>query len=492
MDFSTDSCNVNESSQNADEHPSMENIREAIQMYQLQTPAHYELEIGVSLLTNVWDNQLDASVTKANILFQGYNAEGPIGIPGECRIVLNRYHSQPTNWTCTVVSRDRSVKTLEDFLSSTFPIIDGPLRPCTLWRWWQNNGKKFDWLDLPTELKELILEFCVHQPRTCGVYSEKLASFHIRYKPNRKIRKIGPLEIVDQLGDWYQLLYVSHQVRALTLRLCINGGSSLVRSKGLCITSSSYHTFVDRINRLGDYYQMIAHDSIPTNANEEALSKCYRRYPRIYPHLNQYATFRHGIRKISLGMDFLSSMHFFKVEAGGFKLYQKPRGLTYHIFERLPHLNEIVIRLPLRPRGGWKDNPCARGPWLFHHQSPCPRSLHRIIYERVAEVLAPYNVTVRNFVDAHEKERFLAARIAAMDALKFTAAELQELYADDGGGVEVPRDMEQESEVFMTKVLDQDLDVEYTMDLQDDFFPPLCQCGEPCASSLVLGASEHH
>ncbi|KAJ4364332.1 hypothetical protein N0V95_000741 [Ascochyta clinopodiicola] len=279
-------------------------------------------------------------------------------------------------------------------------------------------------------------------------------------------------------------------MRAITLRLCITGGSGLTRSKGLCVASSSYKSFFESINRLGDYYQMIQPESVPTTSKEEVLSKCYRRFPRIYPNLKQYATLRHGIQKISLGMDFLSFMQFFRVKAGGFQRYQKARGLTYHIFERLPNLNEIVISLPLRPRGGWKNAMHPGGLRLFHEDAPCPRSLHRLIYERIADALASYNVSVRNLIDEEEMQRLASARLEAIKAQKFTEIELEDLYADDEGGIELPHDTERGSGMPGTKW--EKLEAEHTEDLDEEYFPVFCHCEEPCASSPTLWAPGNH
>lgn len=346
------------------------------------------------------------------------------------------------------------------------------------------TDKKLQWVKLPTELKERIIELCMHQPHGPSVYRGALARYRRRYNPDYKNGYIGPSEIVDQLGDWYQLLYVSHQVRAITLRLCLTGGSRLTRSEGLCVVASSCRTFSQRYNRLGEYYQMVEPNSVPTDRKEEALSKCYRRFPRIYPKLARFATFRHGIQKISLGMDFLSAMNFFMVEAGGFQRFQKSRHLTYHIFERLPHLNEVVIRLPMRPRRGWKDDPMGGSVQLFHDDSPCPRILHRVIYERVAQVLAPYNLKMRNFIDREEGSRCFNMWQEAVKAVKFSNAELEELYTDDGGGVELPEEMDRVSEQSGSDR--EEKRVEYSGDPQEEFFPPLCLCNEPCISSPAM------
>ena len=464
----------------------MEVIRRVVHQYQVQSPAHFELEFAVYQIA-VHSNNRYPSKAIIDILLEGCAVQGRLNLPARCRVTLRGHRS-----ICTIINRDGSQEALENFLSSRSPTIDAPLRQDTLWRWWLSNGKNFNWTALPTELKEQTIEHCMHQPHSHGIYNEKLTNFNWRYKNDHKIRKPGPYEIVDQLSDWYQLLYVSHQVRAITLHLCITGGSS-IHSKGLCIVASSYRSFCERINRLSEYYQMVGSNSIPTTSSEEALSKCYGRFPRIYPRLKQYATLRDGIQKISLGMDFLSFMHFFKVEAGGFQRFPKPRGfhMTYEIFERLPDLNEIVIRLPLRPRGGWKDMPQAGDPQLFHEDSPCPRRLHRVIYERVAEVLASYDrVTIQNFVDGEEKQRFESARLEAINVLSFTRGELEELYADDGGGVELPDGLERGPGMAIAG--HEKPGVRYPEDLQDEFFPPLCFCDAPCILSPILDASEHH
>jgi hypothetical protein len=353
------------------------------------------------------------------------------------------------------------------------------------------DPQSFNWSALPTELKERVVEHCMHQPRTYGVYSERLARFNWRYKNDHHIRKPGPFEIVDQLGDWFSLVYVSHQIRAITLHLCITGGSTLIHSKGLCITASSYNGLSSRLSRLGDYYQMTSPNSVPISAAEEVLSKTYERFPHIYPNLSRFATLRHGIQKISFSMDWLPFMQFFKVATGGFDQYHKPKALTYEVFERLPCLNEIVVRLPLRPYGGWLDKPGQFGPLLWHEDSPCPRIMHRVIYERIAEVLAPYNVAVRNFIDYAEMRRYEVARTEAVKALKFTEVELEELYADDGGGVDLlegEKERSTELEMIRCKVQVHEADAEY---VQNDFFPPLCHCDEPCILARVLTMRKH-
>lgn len=470
------------------EDPSMHHIRGVLRQYLQQSPAHFELAIEAHELRSA---SLDTAHTKekrstkvVNILVEGIGAEGRIGMPLTCHVTLLKRSSKAESVLCTIFTHNRRTQALQDFLSSTYPIIEAPLRHDTLWRWWQGNGKKFDWAGLPTELKEHIIEYCVHQPHTYGVYYERLTRFNQRYKNDRKIRKPGPLEIIEQLGDWFQLLYVSHQVRAITLRFCIIGRSELAHTKGLFVTATSMNDLSARLDRLGDFYQMVEPNGVPTSVREIAQSKLYSRFPRIYPELRQYATLRHGIQKISLGMDFNSSMHFFKVQAEDFQQYQKSRVPTYEVFERMPILNEIVIRLPLQPRGGWRDNPHAGGPALFHHETPCPRILHRLIYDRAAEVLAPYEkVTLRNFIDGGEKQRFLSKRLKAVKIFRFTQDELEELYADDSGGVQLGEAEREVKLLFKAKCEDADIGC-----IRSRFFPPSCHCNEPCALSPALWA----
>lgn len=124
---------------------------------------------------------------------------------------------------------------------------------------------------------------------------------------------------------------------------------------------------------------------------------------------------------------------------------------------------------------------------LWHANSPCPRAVHRVIYERIAAVLAPYNVAVGNFIDSDELRRYEVARAEAVKALKFTEDELDNLYAEDRGGVELSEDekgLSKELEIARQKKRKQ-LNVGR---VQDNFWPPLCFCDEPCMLARVLAA----
>ncbi|KAJ4325501.1 hypothetical protein N0V94_000644 [Neodidymelliopsis sp. IMI 364377] len=79
-----------------------------------------------------------------------------------------------------------------------------------------------------------------------------------------------------------------------------------------------------------------------------------------------------------------------------------------------------------------------------------------------------------NFIDEDEEYKFYAARLSAIKALKFSAKDLEKLYADDGGGVELPDDQERVKEV--PKSRPEVKAVERLEDFQDQYFPPRCRC----------------
>ncbi|KAH6620369.1 hypothetical protein C7974DRAFT_458480 [Boeremia exigua] len=466
-------------------------IREEVNEYQHQSPVHFELAIEVQQVQSASPNKakkVDARhlTVQIQVMIEGNTVyQGRRALPLDCSVTWRTYPMVGKPWCSGVTAPNGGTMDLEKFLNSTFPPFDPPLGQESLWHWWLINGKTFEWSILPTELKTRIIAFCIQQPPTYGIYREKRVRFDQNHRIGRKSPMPGPYEIVNQLRDWYSLLYVSHQVRAITLQLCITGGSA-VGTKGLCIPVYTIKELSDSLRRLRKYYQMVDNNGTPTTPGEEALSKCYDQFPRLYPQLRQYATFRHGIQKIALAMDFLSFMRFFEVEVGGFVQYHNARGTTYHIFEGLPCLNEIAVRLPARPLKGWRNNPYTGGPQLFHHDRPCPRVLHRVIYERIAEVLASYNnVKVGYFIDGSEENHFLSRRAEAVKAIKITRIELDELYAEDNGGVELPEGMELGMQL-QENVKKGHVESGYSGELQDDFFPPLCHCDKPCANSPTL------
>ena len=470
------------------EDPIMVIVREELWIHAHQSQAHFELGLEVfqtEPAIRAANTQSKLSAISAKVLFRGPHVEGYISVPAKVQLRFSEHPSKPR--PCITVRHLQRKYTLKRFLHFAFPISDALLDEDIHWRWWLSNRKTFNWTELPTELKECIIEHCMHRPHDrLGAYDDKLINFNRRSKSNSKGGKPVPFEIVQQLGDWYNLLYVSFQVREITLRLCMTGSTKTIHSPGLCISASSYKDFVESFMRLGNHYQLTKPHSFPKTRHDRQLARCYLDFPNTYPELSRFATLRHGIRKICLSMDFMASMRFFDVQAYDFPRYPGQRAkLTYDAFDRLPHLNEIVFILPRRPHRGWRDSPYGGGPALFHHERPCPRALHRIIYERVAEVLAPHKkVTVLGFVDAEERERFIGLRTDAVNALGWTDADLGELYADDGGGIELPEDTKRASLPAVVRQRVRGGEHHHMFGKKGSFFPPECFCDEPCFIKL--------
>ncbi|EMD65697.1 hypothetical protein COCSADRAFT_114785 [Bipolaris sorokiniana ND90Pr] len=353
---------------------------------------------------------------------------------------------------------------LERFLEKMFPTFsDIPVGDEVMFQWWKMNGKTFNWSGLPTELHERIIYFCMHQSQPRALY-------------RRAIK--GAPEVTSQFGEWSAMLGVSHQVRAICLRMCFVGSSDLQYGKGLCIDVKGHRAFKDCMRRLGKCFQMLEPGHLASTDETWLLAEMYNHYPRIYPHLSRYATLRHAIRKINLQLSFLDSMHFFKVTTGSFAQYFQRFRLDYNIFGQLPCLNEILIQLP-DARGYLADGPRQQGPQMFYGEPfSCPRILHRLIYERAAEVLATYeNVNMFGFMDEAEKKSFHKLRSEAREKMKFTAEELEELYKEDGGGVELEKRL---IPGVQEEVVEEP---EWPM-IQDAFWPPKCRCEVRCRKVL--------
>jgi hypothetical protein len=365
------------------DHPFMGIIRLCIEQYQRQSVSHAERVIEAVQYkykthnSNVYNVQ---SSFRIEVTFKSSGSEAD-SICTTCRAEF--VGAVPTGRV--LAKKGNNYISLYKFLSASFPMDEAPNDFGTVWDWSIKDGFIFNWAGLPVELKERVVELCMHQPRDQGCYSTALSLFRKRPTLNTDI---GPYEVIDQLGYWYGLLSASRQIRVTTLMLCLQGSSSLTFRNGLCLSTTSVCKLEEYLNRLGRYYQMVEEQSVPLDSKELACSRNYNRFPTIYPHLRQYATLRHGIRKIHLSMGFAEYMNFFGATAGELKKYLNPRHLTYEVFERLSCLDEVVIKLPLRPKGGWENNFRQGGARLFHPDSPCPRMIHRNIYERIAEVLA--------------------------------------------------------------------------------------------------------
>ncbi|KAF2786176.1 hypothetical protein K505DRAFT_151491 [Melanomma pulvis-pyrius CBS 109.77] len=366
-------------------------------------------------------------------------------------------------------------ESLQENLSRNFPASEGNVTDDQMRDWWHSNGKIFNWSGLATELKETIIQYCMCRPHSYGNYFYCLEGY-------RRLRSSapGPCEIVGQLGPWTSLLGVSAEVRKITLQICFRGG--WLYPQGLSIMSNVQHHFQKSIHRLERYYQIFERHSIPDANNRKTmkLASQYKYFPKIYRELNTYATFMHGIRKVFLGFDSWSSLHFFKVSTCNFDKYRPQKFITCDVFERLPYLNAIYIFLPTD--GNFRNDPMIFGPKLFDNNRPCARSLHRLIYENAAKELAPYNgVHMKMFMDEYEEQRFLDLHAAAKSELKFTDEELKELWEECGGGVQLDPDSISTTKDERFEARPETLDGAGNITLT-----PYCKCEIPCLDAYQL------
>lgn len=458
-------------------HPLVQKIRNFVMQYRLQSAAHFDVDIRVRQAISQTEAILVAEVDRRfriNVEFR--DCRRPV--VRSCRLVFRKSKDLKIVPTKRIQVQDGGRATvLNAFVAKHFPPPEGPVSEATMQGWWAGNGKTFNWQGMPTELKETVIRHCVGQPYEFLAYRQMM-----KYKSQRRDHG-GVHEVTQRLTEWASLLSVSHQVRTITLRLCFIGSGAMAHDGEFSLTTILYYHFENAIHRLGRYYQMTEPDSVPTDGPTQALAERYSQFPQIYPNLQQYANFRHGLRKVNLGMDFMSYLRFFKVTVGGFRRYWKPTDTTYEIFQCLPHLKTIEFCLPLQPQKGWYNKPHLFGPRLFHNTDPCPRMLHRVIYERIAEVLASYNVEVWNFGDYEEKVRYDSLREAAVSQLKFTSADWEELYAECGGGVQLNDPVQQG--VWESRVIDDNYDYQnhnVSGIAGDDqtFFPPKCNCEMRC------------
>jgi hypothetical protein len=466
------------------EHPYMVIIRQALLEYRQQSSAHWAVNVNVEQAqVSAEDHMSFLAFSGLEVIFRNFEGSMHTTCRPEMRKHPRRNFRIPTN-KIEVLEGGYKVN-LEGFLDANYPHSELVVSVSNLRDWWTGNGKSFNWIGLPTELKERVVQFCLHQ-RDDAQFRQQAIRHFSRFGARGKVGgdrcEFGIYEIVDQLGDWAALISVSHQVRAIAVRLCLQGNSDMLYGNGFCLCAGSYKKFGNAIRRLGRYYQMVEPNGLPIDPNSRALAHCYKQHPHLYPQLTQYATFRHGLRKVCLVMNFISSMHFFRVSHGGFERfwYPKHEHMTYEVFDLLPNLKEIEIRLPIQPHAGWKDNVCQRGPRLFHHRQPCPRTLHRLIYTRIAEVLAPYNtVHVINFGDEQESKLFKQQRKEAQAKLTLTKKDYEELYVECGGGVELDEMVEPGSWLRNTfsEEVDEKAEIEHEI---GGFFPPRCRCVNSC------------
>ncbi|KAL1611813.1 hypothetical protein SLS60_000033 [Paraconiothyrium brasiliense] len=388
--------------------------KETVSNYRMQSPSHYALHIDVQLSDTGHKPKCDGSKLQLNITFQNYSRtihwlcrqQFPKGLPTRKIVVCNKGRLS-----------------LKRLLAEHFPVSEFRRRvsgcsKLTKWQvseastsqetmrnFWDENGKSFDWVNLPTELKEHIIH----------------------------------------LAD-----------------------------------------FSDRFSNLASWSQISEPNSVPTNPNDPAhlLIEVYRDAPKLYPELKRYGTFSQGIRKIDISFDLVDFYRFFKVKVGGFGEQGHSFAFTYDVFEKMPQLNEIVVRLPKNRKKDWINK---------------PRQME-VLYERIAEALAGYeNVDVKNFLEEGEEKRFWGLRKDAVKALQdtepprpfqSTIEELQEIGRHDGGGLNLTKEEMQQArrEKYAVDKLQQER--KWMKELQrvlsqaapatDKFYPIRCECAVSC------------
>jgi hypothetical protein len=458
-----------------EQHNLVEKVRAGIVDYRFQSLSHFSLHIDVRPSECMHSTETEvAHDFKMKIMFQNYSKQVPVtcrsSVQTEEGIALQEVQvHEGSDWT-----------SLRKSLEKHFPVTSADVSVEDMRNWWCSNGKFFRWSDLPTELKEIVIQYCMCQPFNFGDYFYSLKGFKLL-----KSNSPGPSEIIGMLGEWGHLLGVSAEIRKLTLQLCFRGG--WLYPQGLSILVNSHRHFEESICRLGSYYQIFDCDSVPKESDHMAviLARLYKYFPKIYPELRIYGTFMHGIRKVYLEFDFWSSVHFFKVSVCDINKYRPKDFMTCDVLERLPLLNSIYFYLPTRETP--KNDSMRYGPRLFHSEKACPRSLHRLIYEQAAIELASYQgVHMKMFMDQDEEERFLYLYAAAKSNLQFTKEELNQLWEDSDGGIQLDLDIDS---VTGLEDCDQTKSV-YEHDTRLDgagniTLTPYCQCEDPCSEAFA-------
>lgn len=213
--------------------------------------------------------------------------------------------------------------------------------------------------------------------------------------------------------------------------------------------------------------------ALPSNILDHYHRRLYNLWPTIFPHLERFATFKHAIRHITLAFDFRNFLHFFKVTSKGFMSRAHHRRISVDDLAQLPKLTELVVVLPGKECNLYDKS--RDYPRIFHHDDPCPRALHRAIYERIAADLVYIpTIKVSGFLDSAEEQRYNALRQKALAdrADLYTPAFQHALYASDtAGGIALSRE---QAFVDTSKI-----PVEYPV-----WSAPECRCEVPCRRIL--------
>ncbi|KAF2021789.1 hypothetical protein BU24DRAFT_339387 [Aaosphaeria arxii CBS 175.79] len=234
------------------------------------------------------------------------------------------------------------------------------------------------------------------------------------------------------------------------------------------------------LQRLGQCAQVVEADSCIVDAQSKAAALLYYRYPKLYPELSRYATMMHGIRHLNLKLSTWDAMHFFKVSVGGFDQLRETGHTTYDIFNRLPNLKRVKILLPDDQR----DRRYQFTVKLFHPVSRCHRTLHRYIYEAIAQMQAvsDFKVEVKRFMDSNERIRFEEMQSKAELSRKTTSQDLADLYADSTGGVRLDSPGGSLAS-GNSDPLEHGVTREAVQSV-DELFPPLCKCTPSCSEIM--------
>ncbi|OAL56750.1 hypothetical protein IQ07DRAFT_607065 [Pyrenochaeta sp. DS3sAY3a] len=453
-------------SKHIEEHPIIETIRTVVLQYRLQSASHFDISIEVHQTKNPKyagnSTKIDQSF-RIEVLFHNFSNR----LYRICRVRTGK-RRRPSHHAigCDIeVQEQGSFIPLRKFLSTAYLNLNDSVTSDTLYSWWSINGKSFNWTGLPTEVKECIVGSCIELARTADLTNRSLRLW------KRNYWKPGTHELADHLGRWIPLLRVSHQ--------------HMPSVKGMCLLSITLSDFSEKIRRLGKFFQMVEANGVPVDDKSYASAYNYMRFPKLYPELKQYATLRHGIRRICLELDFSTSFEFFRITKHGYNEGWESRHFGIEVLERLPDLRELTIILP-DVTGKLEDKPYHPGPRLFYDLDfACPRILHRILYEQAAEVLAPYkDVKLYGFMDENEAQRFKALQQKAILLLKFTPRELRELYAEDGGGIQLEKPVTPGMDA--NQLEDDSLDTMRPVVARNNFWPPKCRCEVRCRH-VILG-----
>ncbi|CAI6336859.1 unnamed protein product [Periconia digitata] len=250
----------------------------------------------------------------------------------------------------------------------------------------------FNWAGLPTEVKEKALVYCT--------------------------------------SDFVKLFRVSRQVRAICIALTFRLFFHLFFEDPVDFSKQLY-----RLDKKRQF-------SAPVNFRDYEKAHLYKYWPSIYPDLSRFSTFKHAVQKATLKFDFREYLHFFKITTNGFNTRGSHPATSSDDLKRLTKLHDLTIILPGNENTETLWDRARDWPRIFH-ENPCPRALHRAIYERVAKdlIYIPH-VKVVGFLDPNEEARFYNLRQHAIKSnpFPFTRQELDELYADDAGGIKLTQD----------------------------------------------------